>query len=48
MSCALVYGFNNILMEYKKKHNLDNVSTMINEAPAIPLDIVKKMLDIHS
>lgn len=46
MACPLVYGFNKILTDYKKKHNLDNVSKMINEAPYIPLDIVKRMLDL--
>jgi len=48
INCAYVYGFDKILKEYMKEHNLSNVSTMINEAPYIPLDIVEKMLDIHS
>ena len=44
--CQLVHGFNQILKEYKKKHNLNNISTMIGESPAIPLDIVKAILDL--
>lgn len=29
-----------------KEREVDNISTMIGEAPYIPLDIVKKMLDL--
>ena len=44
ISCRLVYGFNKILREFKKKHNLDDKPIMINEAPAIKVDIVEQML----
>ena len=44
--CELVRGFNEILKDFIKKHNLDNKPIIINEAPAIPLDIVKEMLDL--
>lgn len=46
IDCTLVLRFNRILRDFLRQRNIDNVSILVNEAPAIRVDIVKEMLDL--
>ena len=46
IDCIKTFGFNKLLKEFIKEHQIENISEIVNGVPYIDANIVKQMLDL--